>query len=205
VYCVGLTGNIASGKSTVASYFANLGIDVISADKIARELTNKDQPAQQVIVRHFGNAALTQTGELDRRYLRELIFKNPIERRWLENYLHPLIRKEIEHKIQTIKSPYCIIEIPLLRDRKLYPYLQRILLVEAETKQQIARLEKRDQCSEKDTYAILATQPNHQILHELADDIVTNTGSLAVLETNIEKLHACYLQYTGQINVNLGQ
>lgn len=195
MFCVGLTGNIASGKSTVAGYFANLGIDIISADKIARELTTELQPAFQGIVKHFGDHVLTPTGQLDRRSLRQLIFTNPTERLWLENYLHPLIRKQIELQIPTMQSPYCIIEIPLLRDRTRYPYLNRVLVIVAEAEQQIARLTVRDHCSKEDTLAILATQTNQQILCALADDRITNTGSLGNLEKDVEHLHKKYLQY----------
>ncbi len=194
MYCVGLTGNIASGKSTVAAYFANLGIDVISADKIAKELTTSAQPAFQGIVNHFGQAILTKTGELDRRYLRQLIFKNPVERIWLEQYLHPMIRKQVEIQALASKSPYCLIEIPLLRDRALYPYLNRVLLVEAETEQQIERLATRDNSSKADALAILATQADAVTLHKLADDILTNSGSLVELQEKVVELHMRYLQ-----------
>jgi dephospho-CoA kinase len=190
---VGLTGNIASGKSTVASYFAALGIDIISADQVAKRLTQKPQPAFQAIATHFGDAAITTTGELDRRYLRHVIFHHPEERLWLENYLHPLIRQQIEIQANAVTSSYCIIEIPLLTDRSLYPYLKRVLLVEAEKEQQISRLATRDNSSKKDALAILATQANQQRLHELADDILTNTGSLAALQKKVALLHEHYL------------
>lgn len=194
MYCIGLTGNIASGKSTVASYFATLGIDVISADIIAKQLTAKNQPAFQEITNHFGKTVVTSAGELDRPYLRQLIFKDAAERLWLEKFLHPLIRKQIEAQVQIAKSPYCIIEIPLLRDGSLYPYLNRILLVEAKTDQQIERLISRDNSSRKDSLAILATQADTHTLHKLADDILENTGSLAELQKKVSHLHQGYLE-----------
>jgi len=92
IYCVGLTGNIASGKSTVAQIFTDLGIDVINADHIAKELTVKNSQALKEIVTHFGIGVLNDEGQLNRRVLRELIFNNSLERLWLENLLHPLIR-----------------------------------------------------------------------------------------------------------------
>lgn len=193
MYCVGLTGNIASGKSTVAAYFAALGVDVISADAIAKQITAKTQPALQEIINHFGESVIASTGELDRPYLRQLIFKHPAERVWLENYLHPLIRTQIEAEVQKAKSPYCLIEIPLLRDRSLYTYLNRVLLVEAKTDQQIERLITRDNSSEKESLAILATQADRHALHKLADDILENTGSLAQLQKKVKQLHKLYL------------
>ena len=196
MYCVGLTGSIASGKSTVAHYFSALNVDVINADEIAKELTSNNQPAFHKIVSHFGQTALTTTGELNRRYLRQLIFGNPQERLWLETLLHPLIRNEIKRKVSKLKTPYCLIEIPLLTDRSKYPYLNRVLLVQAAFEQQIARLITRDISSREDALAILATQSNHDIQLALADDILINTCSLAELQTHVASLHAKYLQYS---------
>lgn len=195
MYCVGLTGNIASGKSTVADCFFTLGIEVISADRIAKQLTSKTQPALQDIIQHFGSRVLKSTGELDRRFLRELIFKNASERLWLENYLHPLIRNKIELLIPAAQSPYCLIEIPLLTDRSHYPYLNRVLLVQAEKKQYIERLTARDSCSQEDALAILNTQANTQTLVKLADDILLNNGPLEQLSNKVMRLHQQYLGY----------
>lgn len=194
MYCIGLTGNIASGKSTVAAYFAALGVDVLSADQIARDLTKSTQPAFHAIVTHFGKAALTAKGELNRRYLRHFIFQDAEERSWLEQLLHPLIRKRIEHDIGNLKSPYCLIEIPLLTDKSNYPYLNRILLVKTQVERQVSRLMARDNSSKEDALAILATQTNEMKLQAMADDIVENSGSLSELQENIAALHKRYLQ-----------
>lgn len=196
MYCVGLTGNIASGKSTVAAYFAKLGVGIISADKIAKQLTSEIPVVLEDIVNHFGQTALTSTGELDRHYIRQLIFKSPAERLWLEDYLHPLIREQIKLQIPTIQSAYCIIEIPLLTDRAHYPYLNRVLLVETETEQRSARFTARDHGSKEDMLAILSTQPNQQTLAALADDILNNNGTLIDLKDKIKKLHVKYLRFS---------
>lgn len=195
MYCVGLTGNIASGKSTVATYFARLGVDVISADEIAKELTTSKQPAFHEIISHFGESILMPSGELNRRYLRQLIFNDAPKRRWLEKLLHPLIRNRIKDKISHVKTPYCLIEIPLLTDRSHYPYLNRILVVEAEPDQLIARFMARDNATKEEMLAILATQADSGELHALADDILINSGSLTALQDNTMALHVNYLQY----------
>ncbi|HAT9655025.1 TPA: dephospho-CoA kinase, partial [Legionella pneumophila subsp. pneumophila] len=96
VYSVGLTGNIASGKSTVAEFFSELGINVIYADKIAKELTSKNTPCYQDIISHFGSSVVLNNGELDRKRIRDIIFSNSNERLWLESLLHPVIREKIE-------------------------------------------------------------------------------------------------------------
>lgn len=193
VYCIGLTGTIASGKSTVADYFSKLGIDIISADNIAKSLTMQSQPAFNYIVDHFGVSILTRTGDLDRAQLRQLIFNQPDERRWLEQYLHPLIRKEIKHQIQQVTSPYCLIEIPLLKNKADYPYINRILLIKAHIEQQIGRCRRRDRSAAKDTKAIIATQKDHHQHIGLADDILENTGTLRALRNKVLALHRQYL------------
>ena len=195
MYFVGLTGQLASGKSTVASYFAKLGVDVINADLIAKELTASNQPAFAEIVNHFGQSVLTPTGELDRRGLRQRIFNDADERLWLEKLLHPLIRKEIAHKISKVKTPYCLIEIPLLTDRANYSYLNRVLLVQAEPEQQISRFMTRDNGSREEAQAIIANQANTSAQRVLADDILINSGSLAELEHKVKILHDNYLDF----------
>jgi dephospho-CoA kinase len=195
VYCVGLTGTIASGKSTVAAGFKNLGIDVISADQISRELTAKNQPALQKIVAYFGDEVLTSNGELNRRYLRQLIFDQTDHRQWLEKLLHPLIRKQIQHDIHRCSTPYCLIEIPLLFNKKQYSYLNRILLVLTAQDQQMLRLLARDNCSKQQALAILATQAKEETLRNLADDVLFNNGTIEKLNTEILALHEQYLQF----------
>ncbi len=199
MFCVGLTGSIASGKSTVLGFFKSLGAEILSADVIAKALTTKEQPAFKKIVSHFGEDILTSSGELNRRHLRELIFKEPRERLWLENLLHPLIRKEIETKINQFKSPYCLIEIPLLTDKANYPYLNRILVVEASPEQLISRYLARDQGTKEELHAILSTQTNAIDKRFIADDLLMNTDSLLHLQEKVRTLHEQYLQYANSL------
>lgn len=194
-YCIGLTGSVASGKSTVAAMFAKLGTDVISADHIARALVMRDQPALEEIVSHFGKSVLLPDGELNRRYLRELIVRNTSERLWLENLLHPLIRQHIRQEINHCTSPYCVIEIPLLTGKADYPYLNRVLLVTADPEQQVKRLEARDHCSREHAIALLKTsEAVEDQRRTIADDIIHNNGSSEDLQEKVSQLHTRYLQ-----------
>lgn len=195
MYCVGLTGTIASGKSTVAGILSDLGVPVISADKMARELTKPGEPALYLIIQKFGESILTSTGELNRRMLRDLIFQNAQDKLWLEQLLHPLIRQKIEHEISTITAPYCIIEIPLLTDKKDYPYLNKVLLVTAKKEQQISRLKLRDKSTRTEASAILNSQADERTYQALADDIIVNDGSLPALRETVILLHNQYTYY----------
>lgn len=195
MFCVGLTGNIASGKSTAAAFFAALGIEVISADSIARHLTQPGEPAFEQIIDHFGQTFKTESGDLDRRKLRELIFNHPKEKEWLESLLHPLIRKTIADQIKRCQSPYCMIEIPLLPNKKDYPYLDRILFIQANSTLQIQRLMARDNTTHQEALSILSTQANESKHLAVADDILVNHGSEADLKHHVSVLHQRYLEY----------
>ena len=113
MYCVGLTGTIASGKSTALAYFAELGIATLSADAIARQITTTNAAVLLAIRNYFGDCVFLPSGELNRRALRAIIFSDPQQRQWLEKLLHPLIKQQIQEEIKKITTPYCVIEIPL--------------------------------------------------------------------------------------------
>ncbi len=200
MFCVALTGNIASGKSTVATEFTKLGIEVINADRIAKDLADKGRPAFQKIINHFGESVINSDGELNRRHLRQLIVSNANERQWLERLLHPLIRKQIQHEINHAKSPYCLIEIPLLPEKSNYPYLSRVLLVVTEKEQQIARLMARDKCSREQALAIIATQACEDKYRGIADDTLVNNGVVESLKNHVQVLHYQYLRYARKEN-----
>lgn len=193
MYSIGLTGNIASGKSTVSRFFHSLGVPIISADVIARELTAKDQPALTTITQHFGDVVITPEGHLDRQALRRIIFADPIARQWLESLLHPLIKAEISRQAHDAVGPYCLVEIPLLKSKADYPWLNRILVILANHEHQIGRVMARDHCDRDQAVAILSTQPDDTARKNLADDLIINSGSLAELEQQINKLHKHYL------------
>ncbi len=194
IYCVGLTGNIASGKSTVASFFEQLGIYVLNADHVAKQLTLKGTEAYNKISSHFGSQIIQSDKQLNRKKLRDIIFSNLKERLWLEQLLHPQIRQQLAKEVVLSTSAYCIVEIPLLNDKENYPYLHRILLVTSPIELQIKRLMTRDQCSRNQALAIIATQPSNDERIAQADDILVNTGALNKLKDEVRRLHINYLE-----------
>ncbi len=193
MFCVGITGNIGSGKSTAISFFDALGMSVINADKISKDLTQAGKPAFLQIRDHFGESVVNQDGELNRPLLRQLVFSDTNQRLWLEKLLHPLIRESIKEQVSRATSPYCVIEIPLLSKRADYPYLDRIVVMIADKDKQIARVMQRDNCTEADALAILSSQPSETLLKELADDLVLNDDSREKLNNKLMKLHDKYL------------
>lgn len=201
VYCVGLTGNIASGKSTVTKLFSNLGVQIISADAHSKRLTAKDMPCVELIAKHFGETVLNSDGSLNRKQLRHIVFNEPAERAWLEALLHPLIRQSIEQEVQQCKTPYCVIEIPLLINKANYPYLNRVLVVIASEDNQVQRVMQRDHCSKEQAKEILATQPTEMARKQIADDVIINDHDIAHLQHEVNKLHKLYLSFV-QLQAN---
>lgn len=195
VYCVGLTGNIASGKTTVAKLFSDLGVEVINADLISRELSAPNEPVYKKILEHFGSNLVLENKELDRRALRAVVFSDRNARIWLENLLHPLIRSRLEERVSQCKSTYCIVEIPLLTDKKHYPYLNKILLVTAPEAIQIERVIARDNCTKEQATAVLAAQPDMKQRLKNADDVIINDMGLTKLKNVVSDLHYKYLNH----------
>jgi dephospho-CoA kinase len=192
---IGLTGGIASGKSTVAGRFRELGIPVIDADQSSRSVVAPGQPGLEAVVARFGEGLLTADGELDRRALRHLIFADPRKRRDLEAILHPLIRADMERRVLQAVGPYVILEIPLLvetggaRDR-----VERVLVVDANESAQLQRLMARDAESLEGAGAILAAQANRAGRLKTADDVLMNSGTVTELRQAVDRLHQRYLR-----------
>lgn len=194
MYCIGLTGKIGSGKSTVLRYFASLGADIISADDINREITAPKQPILKTIEQHFQTPLITPEGALDRPRLRQLIFNDAKQRLWLEQLLHPLIREEIFQRVQHSQGPYCVIEIPLLLKREDYPYLNRILLIDASESLQIERIMARDHCTYDAALTIINCQKQRPIEENIADDRIENNGDIAQLYQQVRDYHCYYVE-----------
>lgn len=194
-YIVGLTGGIGSGKTTVSDHFETLGIDVIDADVISRNITAKDKPAVAKIAEHFGDEALLAPGELDRSWLRKKVFADETAKRWLEQLLHPLIAQDIQNALATSATSYTIFSSPLLLETQHKVLAQRILVVDLPVEMQISRTLERDTSSSKATIeAIIKKQISRKERLALADDILDNTQGLPELYEQIEKLHVRYLQ-----------
>ena len=197
-YVVGLTGGIGSGKSTVASLFAELGVEVIDADIIAREVVAPGEPALAAIAAHFGQEVLDSQGRLDRRALRERVFSHPEQKDWLNALLHPLIRERMVAACAAARPPYCLLVVPLLVENGLTTLCQRVLVVDVSPEQQLARTVKRDHSSEQQIRAIMAAQASREQRLAAADDVIDNNGpALARLKAAVAALHQKYLTLAG--------
>jgi dephospho-CoA kinase len=190
---IGLTGGIGSGKSTVARIFAELGVPIIDTDIIAKELTETGLPAYLAIVDAFGLGIIMDNGQLDRRRLRNLIFKDPNKKLWLEELLHPLIRQEVAERIKFLQSPYCIVVIPLLLESKPNPLIQRVLVVDTSEELQTLRVIARDSHTIDEIETIMSTQISRDKRLAAAQDIIYNTGKVEDLIPQVEQLHEFYL------------
>jgi dephospho-CoA kinase len=189
---VGLTGGIGSGKSTVARYFEELDAPVIDADVVAREVTEQGQPGYLAITLKFGDSILQPSGDIDRKKLREIIFKDSESKKWLEDLLHPLIRQTIAETIVNLQFPYCIIAIPLLVETKSYDLIDRVLVVESDIELQIQRTMARDGISEEEALSIIDSQASSAHRRQFAQDIIYNNGDLHQLRLEVNQLHAFY-------------
>ena len=191
---IGLTGGIASGKSTVAARFSELRIPVIDADQSSRSVVAPGQPGLEAVVARFGASLLTADGELERRALRQLIFADPRKRRDLEAILHPLIRADMEQRAMQAVGPYVILEIPLLVEAGGRDRVDRILVVDADEAVQLQRLMTRDGESLQSARAMLAAQANRAARLEAADDVLVNSGTVSELRQAVDRLHQRYLR-----------
>jgi len=194
-YCIGLTGGIASGKSALEREFAARGIFVADADLIARQIVEPGQPALAAVAAHFGSSVVSADGSLDRAGLRARVFGDETARRALEAILHPLIRTTLLDQCRGADSPYAIATIPLLTEgggRSAYPWLDRILVIDAPFAMQKARLMERDGIDSELAERMIAAQASRAQRLALADDIVVNDGSLAHLQQAAADLDARY-------------
>jgi dephospho-CoA kinase len=191
---IGLTGGIASGKSTVTQRFSELGVPIIDADIASRAVVEPGTVGLQRVVERFGPTILGPTGELNRAALRAQVFGNAKMRKELEAILHPLIRAHMEQQAKALVCPYLIMAIPLLiesgspRDR-----VDRILVIDAEESTQMRRLLDRDGSSAQQARAILASQTSRASRLAAADDVLSNDGSVTDLRQSVDRLHQRYL------------
>src|SRR5262252_8418705 len=157
-YRVGLTGGIASGKSTAAKFFGALGVPILDSDQIARDVVEPGQPPLERLVARFGPTILTEDGHLDRPALREIVFSDPKARADLEALTHPAIGAEMEARAAAAGGPYQILVIPLLVEKNLRALVDRVLVIDCDEELQIRRLRGRDGSSLEQARAILNAQ-----------------------------------------------
>jgi dephospho-CoA kinase len=189
---VGLTGGIASGKSTVADMFAELGVPVIDTDVIAREVVAPGQPALDEIQERFGEHVIDAAGNLDRGAMRKLIFADDSARLDLEAILHPRIGEETQRQADAAAGPYQIIVVPLLTTSRLIEFVDRVLVVDCDEDTQLQRLLARDEETVEQARRILKTQSAREDRLAIADDVVSNDGSLRQLRKAVSRLDRYY-------------
>lgn len=195
---IGVTGGIGSGKTAATNRFQELGITVVDADLASRVIVEPGRPALQAIEQHFGSQVIAADGTLDRRALREIVFADPAQRKWLEQLTHPLIGAEILQQIQNSQSPYTILASPLLLEGNQHKMVNRILVIDVPVELQIARTITRDDTTEAGVKAIIAAQMSREDRLAKADDVICNDSDLPHLQEAVDKLHQTYLQLASQ-------
>ena len=197
-YVVGLTGGIGSGKSAAAQIFRTCGVEVIDADSLAREVVEPGQPALSDIAAYFGSELLTAEGYLDRAALRKVVFSNSEQKSWLENLLHPLIAELLQRRLNATKSPYAILESPLLLETEQYKLVDRVIVIDVNEEIQIDRSVRRDGSDETVIRSIIASQVDRAKRIQHADDLVSNEEGLEQLREKVEALHSKYLEMVAE-------
>ena len=197
-YVVGLTGGIGSGKSTIAELFAELGVPVIDADLVARQVVEKGSPLLAEIAAHFGPEILLEDGALNRAALREKVFNHESEKQWLNQLLHPAIRHEMLRQLAAQQAPYCIFMVPLLIENNLTALCQRVLVVDVSEQTQMTRASQRDNNQLALIKNIMQSQVSRSERLQHADDVINNdtdlSESLPQLKQKVLDLHHLYLQ-----------
>lgn len=214
-FIVGLTGGIGSGKSTVARLFNQLGIPAVDADIVAREVVAAGSPLLAKIVEHFGPELLTAEKTLNRTLLRQLIFKDPAAKQWLNSVMHPAIRAAMLSQLANLPpAPYVLLVAPLLLENKLHTLVNRVLVVDITEQNQLLRTLSRDEVSAgadaDQVQAIIASQISRTDRLALADDIIDNNaniksadiengGAAAMLEQQVQQLHKHYITLAANV------
>ncbi|KKL63883.1 hypothetical protein LCGC14_2170670, partial [marine sediment metagenome] len=194
-WVLGLTGGIGCGKTAVSNMFEELGITIVDADIIAREVVLPNSKGLKAITQHFGEDILLPDGTLNRAELRAKIFTNNNDKEWLNALLHPLIRIKILTDLNNATSPYVVLVAPLLFENDLDKYCDHTLLIDVPISVQIARTAKRDNTSIEQVKSIIASQISRADKQQKADDILNNDRSLNLVHIELVDLHKKYLQY----------
>ena len=194
---IGLTGGIASGKSTVAEMFVALDVTIIDTDLIAREIVAPGEPALDDIRHEFGDSVFDDEGNLDRSAMRRIIFADPDAKARLESIMHPRIQAVTYERAANAGGRYQIIAVPLLTQSPIRDFVDRVLVVDCDEKTQIRRLVARDNESEGQARRILAAQASRDERLEIADDIIRNDGDLEATLQQVKTLHHRYLAMAG--------
>lgn len=195
---IGLTGGIGSGKTAASDEFQALGISIVDADIVAREVVQPGRPALDEIAKHFGKTILNEEGSLDRAALRQIIFSSKEEKQWLEALLHPIIRAEIKLQLTEATSSYVILVSPLLFETDQAELVNRTLLIDIPVSIQIERASKRDQNSADQIKKIIENQMPRDYKLQLADDVINNDQDIAHLINQVHLKHQIYLELASE-------
>ena len=183
MFIVGLTGGIASGKTTATSFFMEKGINIIDADDISRELQQSGSKAYEEIVTKFGKKILRPNKEIDRTILREMAFSDINTRKWLEDLMHPLIKEETIKRFSDTKSKWAIYSAPLWSKENIF---NRTLVIDAPKYIQIKRLLQRDNCSEKTAIEMIEAQLQSNERNNFASDLIINDDSIEIFKSKLD-------------------
>jgi len=189
---IGLTGGIGSGKTTVSGLFEALDVPVIDADVIARSLLEPGTETTKQVIRILGSDIAINAHEIDRGKLRKLVFADANARKTLESILHPIVHQQIHQQTATLTSPYCIIVIPLLFEAGQQDLVDRILVVDTTSENQIQRATLRDKTSVQEIQKILDSQIDPQERLSRADDIIENNEGIEQLKSRVQELDQLY-------------
>jgi len=191
---VGLTGGIGSGKSAAANFFVELGVDLIDADDLAKNVLNKNSKGYELFINEFGEQYLDNDKNIDRDLLRKTIFNDSNKKNKLENIIHPQVRFGIEEFIKTSKSDYCIVVVPLIYETRSSSYYDRILVIDCDEEIQINRSAIRDNTENKEIKKIISKQASREERLSIADDVILNNRTLDSLKEEVIKLHKKYIK-----------
>lgn len=201
-YIIGLTGGIGSGKSTIAEMFHQLGVPIVDADIVARQVVEKGSPLLDQIAAKFGKTILTEQGELNRAALRQHIFHSEQDKQWLNNLLHPAIRHTMLAELKQIQAPYVLWVVPLLIENKLTDFCDRVLVIDVLPDIQLERTIQRDKTSLDTLKNIIASQVDRSTRLSYADDVIENNlpfpQNSARLRQQVQQLHQRYQQLAQQ-------
>ncbi|MCW2255493.1 dephospho-CoA kinase [Providencia alcalifaciens] len=192
-YIVALTGGIGSGKTTVANEFAKLGIPLVDADIIARQVVEPGSAAFNTISNRYGTDIIHSDGSLNRQRLRDIIFSDTREKKWLNALLHPLIHQKTQQQLQQSNNPYVLWIVPLLFENNLSHLADRVLVIDVTPEEQISRTVERDNVSEEQVANILKAQSSREYRLAHADDVITNHNGELNISDKVAKLHERYI------------
>lgn len=201
-FILGLTGGVASGKSTLEARFRALGVAIADADAAARAAVAPDTSGLAEVVRTFGTGVLTADGHLDRAAMRQRVFADPQARQRLEAIIHPRVRAALRAECVAAQGPYAIASIPLLAEaggRQAYPWLQRILVIDVAEDTQLRRLQQRDGIDAALARSMLAAQATRAQRLVIADDVLSNEAPPEALDPQIAALDRLYRKLASEV------